>query len=142
MTNLKSMGSSVNFSLSLFRFPPLIDYFLILSYTSYELDHNYTVAVAPSAYHYDPEVFDSPFDYNPDRWLDEEKARLVTENKQLITFGYGDHVCLGMKFANVVVKTTLATLLKQYEIKLKNNKVAPSTGPPLPLECPLPWDQI
>ena len=51
-----------------------------------------------SAYmmHTDPSVYPNPFDFNPDRWLNDEiDAALMKRN--LVPFSRGSRSCLGMK---------------------------------------------
>jgi cytochrome P450 len=73
---------------------------------------NYAMARMTSVWGDDAEQF------NPDRWLDPTSGKLV----QVSPFKYpvflgGPRTCLGMKFALMEMKITLAVLLSRYELR-------------------------
>lgn len=45
----------------------------------------------------DPEVYEDPRTFKPDRWLDADKDKLELMNRNFIPFGRGSRVCLGIK---------------------------------------------
>jgi cytochrome P450 len=49
--------------------------------------------------HQDPEVFENPFEYLPERWLTEDPVKLNKMESHFLPFGYGTRVCPGMNLA-------------------------------------------
>ncbi|KAJ3283661.1 hypothetical protein HK104_010278 [Borealophlyctis nickersoniae] len=74
----------------------------------------------------DPEVYDCPDEFIPDRWLhsndspgeQSESADLgpvKVSNFKLATFGAGHRICLGMQFARMEMLAIGALLLREYD---------------------------
>ena len=72
--------------------------------------------VATTVPHYLPEYFPDPHRFDIDRYLPER-----AEHKQrgaYAPFGLGTHRCLGSNFAETQIALTLATILRDVELKL------------------------
>ncbi len=82
------------------------------------------VAISPYMIHHDPQIYIDPYVYNPDRFEGEAGQRHF-DDKRYIQFGYGQHRCLGEKFANVVLKTGWLELFSKYSIEI----LSPITPP-------------
>ncbi|XP_062561218.1 probable cytochrome P450 308a1 [Armigeres subalbatus] len=83
-------------------------------------------AVIPvHAIHLDPEIFPEPYQFDPDRFLDEN--RKARHRYSFLAFGEGPRICLGMKFGLAQSKVGIATLLSKY-------RVIQSSKQKLPLE--------
>jgi cytochrome P450 len=66
-----------------------------------------------------PDVFDDPMTFKPERWLDSNGKYLTTKPAGFVTFGMGRRVCLGEKLAMadlflIVVRTLQATAGHQF----------------------------
>ncbi|KAL8860957.1 MAG: hypothetical protein Q9178_002712 [Gyalolechia marmorata] len=68
---------------------------------------NMTVQIA----HSNPEVFDSPYDFRPQRWLDNPRL-----DRAFIGFARGTRNCIGMNFARQEMFIILATIIRKYEL--------------------------
>ncbi|ODV89000.1 hypothetical protein CANCADRAFT_58045 [Tortispora caseinolytica NRRL Y-17796] len=71
----------------------------------FPITDDYTVPkgsmIIPSTYPalHDPEVYDNPDEYIPERWVDGSKASLNTKN--WLVFGTGPHVCIGQNYVMI-----------------------------------------
>ncbi|XP_038905158.1 cytochrome P450 CYP82D47-like [Benincasa hispida] len=65
----------------------------------------------------DPLVWEEPNEFQPERFLTSKKEFFVRgQSPQLIPFGSGRRICLGISFALQVIHLTLANLLHEFEI--------------------------
>ncbi|EIW83355.1 cytochrome P450 [Coniophora puteana RWD-64-598 SS2] len=87
---------------------------------------------ASSAVHRDPEIYEDPEVFKPFRFADmrdEEgeglKHHMVTPSPSFLNFGYGKHACPGRFFAANELKTMLAHVVTNYDIKLADEGVRP-----------------
>ncbi|AHC73881.1 ptzM [Candidatus Endolissoclinum faulkneri L5] len=67
--------------------------------------------------HFDPNIYENPWDFNPGRFLDRRYTAF-----EYYPFGGGERVCVGNTFAPMELKVLLATVLKTCRIELKDNK--------------------
>ncbi|KXJ78558.1 hypothetical protein RP20_CCG004242 [Aedes albopictus] len=80
--------------------------------------------------HRDPEYYDDPLTFNPDRFSPETGGTGPYREKGcFIPFGDGPRQCLGMRFARMQVKRCLYELVKNFEIT-----VNPKTKEPMKLD--------
>lgn len=63
--------------------------------------------------HFFDEIYDSPFEFKPQRWLANNYPK-----KAHGTFGGGTHVCLGRSITRVHAPVVLANLIKNYRTQL------------------------
>jgi cytochrome P450 family 6 len=68
--------------------------------------------------HHDPDYWPDPGTYNPDRFSSDnsDKHHLYA----FLGFGDGPRQCIGMQFAILQLKITLATILKDWSVSLSN----------------------
>ena len=64
--------------------------------------------------HHDPEVWDSPDDFQPERFNAENKVKIPPFT--YLPFGQGPRFCVGQRFALLVAKITLLYLVKRFEL--------------------------
>lgn len=72
-----------------------------------------------SAYsvHHNPNLFDNPFDFKPERFISENNE-LIENPYGYIPFGDGPRMCLGMKFAMNEMRICVAKLLIKCHLRL------------------------
>ena len=58
---------------------------------------------------YNPKIFDKPFEFMPERWLDQE------DRPEVIRFGISPRSCLGRQLATIASKITLIKIMKRYK---------------------------
>jgi cytochrome P450 family 3 subfamily A len=70
------------------------------------------VAVDVLSLHSDPEYWENPEEFNPLRFSPDNKINPLV----YIPFGIGPRICIGMRFALVEIKLTLAKILSKYDV--------------------------
>lgn len=104
------------------------------------------ISCLPYAMHRQEEIFPSPDNFKPERWLryNEEndadfKARISNQQRFMMPFGKGIRLCLGMNLALLEIKFTLANLYwhSRSEISDKWCKIENTLG-----GCPIKLGQI
>ncbi|KAG8483880.1 hypothetical protein CXB51_023468 [Gossypium anomalum] len=73
----------------------------------------------------DPETWEDPLAFKPERFLG-SKIDYKGQNFELLPFGSGRQICLGISLAHKVVHLGLATLLNSFDWELRNN-ICPET---------------
>lgn len=106
----------------------------------YDVPIGHGVAAASCLTHYDPDVFDDPESFNPERFLDHHFTP-----SQYYPFGGGNRRCVGAAFASYELAIALGTILQSHELELldrdevvparRNITMGPSTGVRLRVRC-------
>ncbi|KAL0733779.1 hypothetical protein Bca4012_009989 [Brassica carinata] len=81
----------------------------------YTIPAGWVVAVAPSVVHYDPKIYENPFEFNPWRW---EGKELMFGSKTFMAFGGGVRLCIGAEFARLQMAIFLHHLVTYYDFSL------------------------
>jgi len=87
----------------------------------YQVKKGNWVAVSPMVAHRDPDVFENPLEFDPDRYgpgREEDKRPFA-----YIAFGGGRHKCMGNAFAILQIKTIMAVLLNRYDFELAGDPI-------------------
>lgn len=63
-------------------------------------------------YHHDPQYFDDPEVFNPERFSREEK-----NNGVYMPFGKGNRICIGVRYAKLQVKAGMMHVLRHFTVK-------------------------
>ncbi|CAH0406222.1 unnamed protein product [Chilo suppressalis] len=66
------------------------------------------------SYHHDPEYFEQPHVFDPERFSDDRKQNLGVLYQP---FGFGTRICIGMRYAKLQVKSLLAHILHNFNLK-------------------------
>ncbi|CAI0476838.1 unnamed protein product [Linum tenue] len=86
----------------------------------YTIPKGATVFINAYAMHRDPQLWDSPLEFRPERFLDENAAKFdyLGNSSQYFPFGTGRRVCPGIPMAEKMLNYILASLLHSFEWKL------------------------
>lgn len=68
------------------------------------------------SYHHDPEYYPNPEEFNPDRFKSIPGQK--KDDSLYLPFGGGPRICIGVRFAEMQVKTILSMLIANYEFTL------------------------
>ncbi|KAF9458367.1 cytochrome P450 [Collybia nuda] len=66
---------------------------------------------------HDPEVYHSPEEYKPERWLKDGKLDPDVQNPSVVAFGYGRRVCPGRYLSDDSLYAMISLVLSVYNIK-------------------------
>lgn len=91
-----------------------------------ELHKDQLVEISTYATHMDPEYYPDPERWDPERFMPENKHRLVPYT--FIPFGDGPRNCVGMRFAAQEIKLCLSRLITKFRFRR-----APTTKEPVQL---------
>ncbi|KAF9458366.1 cytochrome P450 [Collybia nuda] len=65
---------------------------------------------------HDPEVYPSPDEYKPERWLKDGKLDPDAQNPSVVAFGYGRRTCPGRYFSDESLYASISLVLSVYNI--------------------------
>ena len=85
---------------------------------SYVLPADVTVFVSPFVTHRDPELYDAPETFRPERWLGD----VETPKSAFIPFGGGNRMCIGDSFAWMEGVLAIATIARRWKMTLTDPK--------------------
>ncbi|XP_014276569.1 probable cytochrome P450 6a17 isoform X2 [Halyomorpha halys] len=78
------------------------------------------VFISPLAVHYDPEYYPDPEKFDPERFSEINKES--RPKYTYLGFGEGPRICVGMKYANIFVKTSVVLILLKYKVLPTNGQ--------------------
>ncbi|KAI0973708.1 cytochrome P450 monooxygenase [Xylaria arbuscula] len=122
--------------------PPVLVSFQRLVHQDWKLSSGFvipagtTIGVATHAQSMDPELYEDVDKFDGLRFLKiREKASTAEEGRQQfafasptnMVFGYGRHVCPGRFFAADLVKSIMAYLIENYDMKFKEGQTRPES---------------
>ncbi|CAH1780884.1 unnamed protein product [Owenia fusiformis] len=82
------------------------------------------------AMHHDPSLFPDPWQFKPERWLDDDgKLVSLEERNKTISFGTGRRVCVGEQFARTRLFLFCASLMQKFTICPPDGSQSPSPDP-------------
>lgn len=81
------------------------------------------IVISPYAIQNDPDYYENPEVFDPDRFLPEE----VKKRNQFayLPFGEGPRICIGQRFGILQVKLGLITMVSNYNFELSEKTVLP-----------------
>ncbi|MEM9160307.1 MAG: cytochrome P450 [Verrucomicrobiota bacterium] len=85
-------------------------------FMGYTLEEGTKVLHMQTITHFLEEVYEEPYRFKPQRWLESEY-----DKKAQGTFGGSTHICLGMNLARMHMPILLANILKDYELTLESD---------------------
>ncbi|CAH1399265.1 unnamed protein product [Nezara viridula] len=78
------------------------------------------VFISTLALHNDPEYYPEPEKFDPERFSESNKESMTKYT--FLPFGEGPRTCVGMKYGNLFVKTSIAFILLKYRILPTNDQ--------------------
>lgn len=66
----------------------------------------------------DPNYFDNPNKFDPNRWLTDDTEQLTKMKKAYKPFGFGAPVCPGQSMARSQALTAFAAIIKRFEVRI------------------------
>jgi cytochrome P450 len=97
----------------------------------YTISRGSWVFIFPYSLHRDPRWFDRPEEFDPERFAPGRIERIVPG--AYIPFGAGAHLCLGARFAPATMTLIVATILRDYRLRLARGEKVPVPEPVLAL---------
>lgn len=82
----------------------------------YTIPAGANVAYSMWATHHLPDLFADPFEFRPERFAPEARRQLP--KGAFVPFGGGQRMCIGMRFAQVQIRTVATLLLARFELSL------------------------
>ncbi|XP_044265598.1 cytochrome P450 6k1-like [Tribolium madens] len=79
------------------------------------IDKDTSILIPVAGLHYDEKYFPNPEKFDPERFSDENKTKIVPYT--YLPFGDGPRICIGQRFATVVSKVALAYVLKDFAVE-------------------------
>ncbi|KAL3456113.1 cytochrome P450 [Aspergillus heterothallicus] len=76
------------------------------------VDEGVTVSVPTYTLLQNPDVFTNPFEYNPDRWLAGDKAKLLSA---FYPFSHGPRACIGRNISYFELLLAVATIVRLFD---------------------------
>lgn len=101
------------------KYPPIIRLERRLNKDGYELggiklNRGIMVEIPSQVVHYNPEYYPDPEKFDPERFMPENKDKLVPYT--YLAFGLGPRNCVGTRFAYQQIKFCLANILPKYKL--------------------------
>ncbi|GAV06330.1 hypothetical protein RvY_16341-3 [Ramazzottius varieornatus] len=95
------------------------------TYGNLTLDKGTIIAIPIYAIQHDSEYWPEPDSFNPDRFSEENKHKIVPFT--FLPFGQGPRNCAGMRFAIYEIKMVLVSVLQRYRLVATPRTAAPVT---------------
>lgn len=92
------------------------DYLLEMEDKSVQIHKGSAIMIPIHAMHHDPKYFENPSKFDPERFNDENKNKIVPGT--FIAFGYGPRMCLGNRLAMLETKLAFFSILSKYSIEV------------------------
>jgi cytochrome P450 len=86
----------------------------------YELPVDTRIGSSPALTHYDPNLFENPYEFRPERFLESRPS-----NYAYIPFGGGVRRCIGAAFAKMEFNAVMERMLDRFDIEPTTEKFEP-----------------
>ncbi|OCK78132.1 putative P450 monooxygenase [Lepidopterella palustris CBS 459.81] len=95
---------------------------------TFEIPAGACVSMSPYALHRNPDVFNDPLAFNPDRWLETSPEKLNEMKKWWWAFSSGGRMCIGIHLAMVEMTILAAAVYKKYRTSIAPSFVNATPG--------------
>jgi cytochrome P450 len=85
----------------------------------YKIPKGSSIAVSTYAMHRNPQFFERPDDFDPERFSKEREASIP--KYAYLPFGAGPRICIGNSFAMMESRLALVAIMQRYRLSLANN---------------------
>lgn len=75
------------------------------------------------AFHRDPEIFENPLEFRPERFIDSPNGGGKGEGLVYTPFGDGPRNCIGMRMGKLTTKIGLAVILSKFNLELVDKEL-------------------
>ncbi|XP_051154870.1 uncharacterized protein LOC127277625 [Leptopilina boulardi] len=120
MQEMKYLNQVISEVLRMYPVVPIIDRVAEQNYkipgTNVVIEKGTPVYTSLHALHFDPEYHPNPYEFDPDRFSDERKSKMVPYT--YMPFGEGPRICIGMRFAILQMTVGLAVILRDFQVAL------------------------
>ena len=80
------------------------------------------VGINPWVLQHDPDVYEDPETFLPERWLNADAEKLAQMEASFISFGAGSRTCVGKNISLMEMQKVIPQLLRRYAIELEDPK--------------------
>ena len=101
-----------------------------VEFEGYRIPARAMVVVSPIHTHHMPEWWDDPFRFDPDRFSP-QRAEDERHSHSWVPFGAGPHMCLGLRFAEIQIKTVMHQLVRRYRWSVPEGYTMPVQQAPI-----------
>ncbi|XP_044731380.1 cytochrome P450 6k1-like [Chrysoperla carnea] len=119
LQEMKYLDACVKETLRLYPTLGMLDREAINTYTfpgtDITIDKGTAVVISLGGLHRDPQYFENPYVYDPERFNDNNKNRIKPFT--YMPFGEGPRNCIGARFGSVATKVGLVHILKDFELE-------------------------
>ena len=84
----------------------------VAEFAGYQVESNSRVITSIFGLHYNPKFWENPHEFNPDRFIDNEKE--FKRRGIFIPFGAGSRICLGAEFSMLEMLTVIVRLAPKF----------------------------
>lgn len=71
----------------------------------------------------DPDIYENPMEFNPDRFLNSPSGAAKSEGITYAPFGDGPRNCIGIRLAKMITKVGLAGIITKYVLELSDKEM-------------------
>ncbi|XP_074041128.1 probable cytochrome P450 6a13 [Leptinotarsa decemlineata] len=127
LNELKYMGQVIDETLRMYPALPIVTRRCLKDYripdSDVIIEKGVRVFIPIKAIHYDPEYYENPEVFDPDRFSEENiQGRHPYAH---IPFGEGPRICIGLRFGVMQSKVGLVSILKNFRVKLSSKTKLP-----------------
>ncbi|KAJ2921248.1 hypothetical protein H1R20_g15846, partial [Candolleomyces eurysporus] len=85
---------------------------------------------------HDPQVFENPFEFNPERYLKDGKIDRSVPDAEFAAFGHGRRMCPGRQFSNDGLFLIVASILSVFSVSAPKDEAGNPVFPKLEIKNP------
>ncbi|KAL7027664.1 hypothetical protein ACKWTF_005515 [Chironomus riparius] len=127
LNDMKYLECCINESLRIYPIAPLLmretnkDY--TFSGTNLTVEKDTMILIPLLGLHHDPDIFENPMEFNPDRFLDSPTGSGKSKGSFYLPFGDGPRRCIGERMGKIQAKLGLATILSKFHVEFAEKQV-------------------